>query len=106
MGLNTVRLPDIIIANAFSQIILFADTAFTGVITVQVAPFGAGTTLPVVGDLRTLQIVPGTDVALAAGKAIIVNIGAFGAFSVFSSIAEGAQRTIKVMAQENVDFQA
>lgn len=119
MGRTVFKLPDLVIPNGGSQaniilydgsanvdLIIYSPAALTGVVTVQVAPFLATGVAIAAGDLRKLQVTPGTDFVLAAGKATVIPIAAYAALSIISAAAEGAARTFIVMAQEDLGFRA
>lgn len=78
--------------------ILYAPTALTGTVTVQVAAVDA----PASGDWRALQVVPGTDVTIAASKAIVIPCGGARALRVNSGSAEGADRTFTLVGQYEI----
>lgn len=87
---------------AISSMIVFAPAALTGVISIQVAPIDTPGAAP--NDLKTLQWQPGTDVAIAAGKAVNIPLTAgFRSFRIHSASAEGAQRDFPVTFQLDVD---
>lgn len=72
-------------------LILYAPSALTGTVTVQVSPTTTGTFV----DLES----SGSDVTLTAGNATVITEIPFGALRLSSSIAEGADRNISVQKQ-------
>ena len=70
------------------------EAALTGVCTVQTNSAADGS-----GTWTTVQSPPGTDVAIAALKAVVVLGVPFGALRIHSAAAEGAQRVFEVWGQ-------
>lgn len=80
------------------EMVIYADAAFTGTtITVQVAPLQS----PAAGDWKNFQFTPGTDVVIAAGKAVRVACRCIKAIRLLSNASEGAARTCPVIVQQD-----
>lgn len=75
-------------------IVIYGPAALTAAVTVQVLPFGDAT-------WRTLQS-GGVDVAVGAGKAVVISPPAFADLRLHSAGAEGADRDFFVDAQEDM----
>lgn len=73
-------------------VLIMAPDALTGTLTVQCGPNADG-------NFVVLQSPPGTDITLAAGKAIVITDVPYPKIAVISAAAEGAQRTIRVRKQ-------
>lgn len=79
---------------AFGALCIMAPAALTNGITVQVA-----TTDIAAPTFATLQSPPGTDIAIAAGKAVVLTAFPFAQFRIHSAGAEGTQRDFQVWGQ-------
>lgn|SRR6266853_2664540 len=75
-------------------ITIWAPAALTGVITVLVSYLLTPTV-----EFDTLQLTPGTDVTIAAGKAVVIPHPGFYALRLHSASAEGAQRVFQLVSQ-------
>jgi hypothetical protein len=78
-------------------IVIYAPAALTGTVTVQVA-IGATEAAATWVDLQSA----GSDVEVAAGKAVTIDAIAWDWLRVQSDGAEGSERTFTVMAYEDV----
>lgn len=81
----------------FESITIMAPATLTGTVTVQVGTTDAASGATFV----TLQSPPGTDVAIAAGKAFSITPPNFPQFRMHSSGAEAAQRDFNVWARRS-----
>lgn len=80
------------------ELVIYADAAFTGTtITVQVSPVQN----PAAGDWKNFQYTPGTDVTIAAGKAVRVACRCIKAIRISSNGTEAATRTCPVVVQQD-----
>lgn len=77
---------------ALVSLTIFAPSALTGSITIQVKPY------PAASSWSTLQS-GGTDIGVAAGKAVNINNIPFGDIRILSGSAEGAQRDFVILFQ-------
>jgi phage gp45-like len=73
---------------------IYAPSALTGTVSVQVAL----TDSPAAGDWKTVNV-GGTDITVAAGKAVVVPVGGIRAMRLVSSSAEGSSRAFGLMGQ-------
>lgn len=78
------------------QMVIQAPSALTGAVTIQVVGTEGSS------SWVTLQSPAGTDIPIAASKAVIVNAGAFRDLRLHSASAEGAQRDFVLTFQLTV----
>ena len=92
---------DYVLADEFGhfEVLTFVcPAAFTGTVSIQVLA-GAELDETSAGNWRTHQTIPGTDDALAAGKAVSFPTSAGVAIRLLSSGAEGAERVVRLYAR-------
>lgn len=80
------------------HMIIYTPAALTNAITVQVVPTEGDT------SGKTLQTSAGTDLTLAAGKAVVVPASAFKDMRIHSAGAEAGQRDFDVVIQVDTSF--
>jgi hypothetical protein len=90
-GTDTPAYAEPRLIGAAAAITVVAPAALTGVCTIQIDDGS--------GNFRTAQSPPGTDIALAAGKAVVLPPAAMTNFRIHSAGAEAAQRDFTVYIQ-------
>jgi hypothetical protein len=80
------------------ELVIYGAATFTGTtITVQVSPVQN----PSAGDWYNFQFTPGTDVVIAAGKAVRVACRCIKAIRLLSNGAEAADRVCPIVVQQD-----
>jgi hypothetical protein len=91
------------ILGALASMVIFAPTTLPETVNLQVAP----TATPLSTDWKNLQWQPGTDVLVAAAKAVNIPLAAgYRAIRLTATVAVAAQRDFIVIAQIDADYES